>query len=95
LLAHLQVWRIRPSCTGPRNDRGKCCRWRLIADSNDERYRRPNHCLPMQIDLISEAGSALGIRLNARSAERYLQALYDLQHIQPGNLRNTLKKSTV
>jgi hypothetical protein len=40
--------------------------------------------LSMHIDLIREAESDLGARLSARGAEGYLQALYDLQRIQPG-----------
>lgn len=40
--------------------------------------------LSMRIDMIREADSDLGARLSAQSAEGYLQALYDLQRIQPG-----------
>lgn len=40
--------------------------------------------LSMHIDLIREADSDIGARLSARGAESYLQALYDLQRIQPG-----------
>lgn len=40
--------------------------------------------LTMHIDLIRDADSDLCARLSARAAEGYLQALYDLQRIQPG-----------
>lgn len=40
--------------------------------------------LSMHIDLICEAENDLDARLSARGAESYLQALYDLQRIQPG-----------
>lgn len=39
--------------------------------------------LSMHIDLINDADSDLGVRLSANGAACYLQALYDLQRIQP------------
>lgn len=48
--------------------------------------------LSMHIDLIREAESDLGARLSARGAEGYLQALYDLQRIQPGTYSQHLEE---
>ncbi|NNB33890.1 hypothetical protein [Pseudomonas fragi] len=50
--------------------------------------------LSMHVDLIREADSDLGARLSARGAEGYLQALYDLQRIQPGTYSQHIEEIT-